>query len=967
MAGINIGTLVGYLTLQSNVAPALAAASQQMAATSKQLRDLGEQVQKAGSALTPISLAFAAAGSAAFKFGKDFETSMTRVMTVGGATRETMEKLREEVMNLAPKTGVGPSALAEGLIKIPLSAISAAEAIDILNTSARASALGMGSVADNGKLMTAIMKAYGEENMSAAKAADIMYATVIQGNADIDELSGSLGRVVGIASQVNVSFEEVGAFVATLSRLGLDADEAVTALRGSLMTLMQPSHEAKLALAGVGTSIEEVRASVKENGFAQTMIDLTKVFKGNVDAMGAVFGNVRALAGIMGTAAAQGDDYIKVLDAVKHSNGEMAKAFEELTHTVDFKWNQALARLEKTTIKVFDIFREQFASLVGLADPILTTIDFVLDAINKLPEGMQTAIFGISGAIALIGPVLLGVGVGIKAVGFGFEGLKVGFDMLAKVAPPVAGFITSIGTALSGVVGFITDFGAAAATWGLAEWAGGLLLFASAAAAVVTTGFAAWNVGKWIADIHAFGEEQMSVAESFEFGFVKIMNWWDGVRTGDADIEAAILSHRNLKTAIEEVGDALEFVGPIQETAADVWNRTVIQQANAEEMLVRFKQELDDLSSKVSALSEVQREAIRTGLDMAKTNQEIAAGLGIGESTVKAYAARLEEADKATKKFMDGISKSREEVEKLTAEFEAQQAALSGTSLDDRVAAIEAAFKTEVASLTETGEAYKNHYAALKRLADARKADVLSDFATMKDMSREFLEQQAQIARNTYDQMISSGLTFSHDVLEAQKQKIRDAEEAVKNYGGSWVAAMEKAGKATTEQTEKIVSLNDRASKSFDELMNRNSAGGSTSLNKGNIESFFEHWGVPKDFGLAAAEAGMSAQEITQAYKAFKNGIIDSVSDWVPSGPRIPGFSKGGMATMRVGEAGPETVRLPLGSTVFPNGVTPGGNTNSAAFNLTFNVGGAGEADQARKIYGHLMTLLKSSRQFGSV
>ncbi|KKM27839.1 hypothetical protein LCGC14_1570660, partial [marine sediment metagenome] len=79
-------------------------------------------------------------------------------------------------------------------------------------------------------------------------------------------------------------------------------------------------------------------------------------------------------------------------------------------------------------------------------------------------------------------------------------------------------------------------------------------------------------------------------------------------------------------------------------------------------------------------------------------------------------------------------------------------------------------------------------------------------------------------------------------------------------------------------------------------------------------------------------------------------------------GPRIPGFQKGG--TVMVGEGGPEIVRLPLGSTVFPSGVSPPPAGDNIS--LVFNVNGTGR-DAAQQIKRIIMRELKVIRQFGAV
>ena len=111
---------------------------------------------------------------------------------------------------------------------------------------------------------------------------------------------------------------------------------------------------------------------------------------------------------------------------------------------------------------------------------------------------------------------------------------------------------------------------------------------------------------------------------------------------------------------------------------------------------------------------------------------------------------------------------------------------------------------------------------------------------------------------------------------------------------------------------------------------------------------------IPKDIAEKAATRGFSAEEIILAYRT---GTLDT---WVPQGPRIPGFAQGGMVDIKVGENGPEAMRVPLGTQVFPSGTEPA--SRGAVINVTFNVNGTDEKS-ARRMAKLFMNELKGTTQ----
>jgi TP901 family phage tail tape measure protein len=104
----------------------------------------------------------------------------------------------------------------------------------------------MGETADVARAVIAAMNAYGKENITAAHAMDVLHTAVVEGGAEADQFANTLGRVIAPAKLAGVSFEEVAASVATFTRLGVGADEAVTALRGTRWAPQLKNSETRL-------------------------------------------------------------------------------------------------------------------------------------------------------------------------------------------------------------------------------------------------------------------------------------------------------------------------------------------------------------------------------------------------------------------------------------------------------------------------------------------------------------------------------------------------------------------------------------------------------------------------------------------------------------------------------------------------------------------------------------------------
>lgn len=442
---ITLTEIQAILRLRDELTGQLKAVAGSLAETGSKLERIGTKLKTVGTNMTlAVTGPLVAAGAEAFKFSSDFQTVMTKVGNLTDIGTENVGTMRKAIMDLAPAVGIGPTALGEGLLVVASTGLKGAEALDVLKQSARASAVGLGETKDIARAMTAAIVAYGSENISAAQAANKLFAAVREGGAEADEFAGSLGRVIGVASQVGVSFDELLASVATFTRLGVDADEAVTALRGTMSVLLKPSKQAREELVALGTSIEELRKSVKEKGLMQALTELVERTNGNDDALAHVIPNVRALAGVMSNAGAQAEAYASNLKAIQNATTDLDDAFKEVEKTLGFKWNAAWAKAQTVLIQFGDTLSPSFTKVLDAMGPLLDKVAAVVKWFASLPSDVQQTIVAFFAVAAAIGPVVFAFGTLSSAIGGLLSLLPLLGVGLAATAGPIGLVIAAI-------------------------------------------------------------------------------------------------------------------------------------------------------------------------------------------------------------------------------------------------------------------------------------------------------------------------------------------------------------------------------------------------------------------------------------------------------------------------------------------------------------------------------------------
>lgn len=334
------------------------------------------------------------AGFAAVQLGKqfagaaaDFEASMSKITGLVGVAADEVEQFSNQILKLGPEVGKGPRELADAMFFITSAGLEGAAALEALEASAKASAAGLGATETVADAVTSAVNAYGPSVLNAAAATDVLVATVREGKAPADQIAGALGSVLPVASEFGVSFDQVGASIAAMTRLGANAAESATALRSVITGLLKPSEDGEKALNAVGLSFEAVRRQVKEEGLLAALRNVKGAFGDNQTELARVIPNVRALTGVLNLAGKNADEAQKIFDSMRDSTGALDAAFEAAATDAAFGFDQIRASVEVVAIKFGDFINSIFKS--GLGEFIQTTFKVFSDMLGDVGDGLD--------------------------------------------------------------------------------------------------------------------------------------------------------------------------------------------------------------------------------------------------------------------------------------------------------------------------------------------------------------------------------------------------------------------------------------------------------------------------------------------------------------------------------------------------------------------------------------------------
>ena len=370
---------------------------------------LGKKFQSVGKNMTVgLSLPLALLGGVAVKSFAKFEKELSKIEGLVGIAGDEVAKMGKKANTMASDFGKSGKEAAEALFFITSAGLRGKEAMDVLEASLKASVIGLGETKVVADLATSAMNAYGSEVLSASDATDILTKSVREGKLDAAALGSAMGQVLPIASAMGVTFNEVGATFAAMSRTGTEASVAATQLKGILASLLAPTTEAEKALSAMGLSSEMLRQNIKEKGLLDTLEILNDKFDGNEAAAATVFGSIRALSGVMDLMGKNVDGTRAIFDSLNDSVGATDEAFKSASNTADFKFNKAVKGVTNQLKGFGEVIIE---TLLPAFEKLAGFLKRTLERFNNLSDGWKKTIVIVGLVVAALGPLLVALGV----------------------------------------------------------------------------------------------------------------------------------------------------------------------------------------------------------------------------------------------------------------------------------------------------------------------------------------------------------------------------------------------------------------------------------------------------------------------------------------------------------------------------------------------------------------------------
>lgn len=497
---VDVGSAVGYLDLDiSGFLAGLRSAQSEADTASKNiatkignnLSSAGKSLTSAGSTLTKsVTVPIVGAGTAVVKLSSDFESAMSKVSAISGATGSDLDALNQKAQEMGAKTKFSATESAEAFTYMAMAGWKTEDmlqGIDGIMALAAADGLDLATTSD---IVTDALTAFGLSASDSGHFADVLAKAASNANTNVTLLGESFKYAAPVAGALGYSAEDTAIALGLMANAGIKGSQGGTALRSSLSRLIKPTDDAAALMEKYGLSMTNADGSMKSLGQVMDMLrnnmgDLTEAEQ--AQAAATLFGQ-EAMSGMLSIINASDKDYEKLTSAIYDADGAAQEMADTMLDNIGGQLTllksaleglaiqfgeillpyikQFVTWLQNLTQKLQNLTPEQKEQIVKWA-AVAASIGPVLLVVGKLVTGIGgliTTLGKIPGAVSSISGGMTKLVTGFKNIGEGITLAKAGFPGMAAQASKLGAAIGGITAPVAAVIAIIAALVAAFAT-----------------------------------------------------------------------------------------------------------------------------------------------------------------------------------------------------------------------------------------------------------------------------------------------------------------------------------------------------------------------------------------------------------------------------------------------------------------------------------------------------------------------
>lgn len=385
---------------------------QEIAAKGEKLKTVGDNVTNVGKKFMPVTLGVVGLGTAAVKTAADFDSAMSKVAAVSGATGSDLETLRDKAREMGEKTKFSASEAAEAMNYMAMAGWKTEDMLSGIEGVMNLAAASGEDLATTSDIVTDALTAFGLTAKDSGYFADILAAASSNANTNVSMMGETFKYCAPIAGALGFSAEDTAEAIGLMANAGIKGSQAGTSLRTIMNNL---SGEVKICGSSIGeVTVATTNADGSMRDLSDILADCQTAFSGLSESEKAAAAESlvgkNAMSGFLALMNAGEADINKLSSAIDNCDGSAASMAETMNDNLAGQLQILKSQLEELAISFGELLMPAIRTIVGW-------IQKFVDWLNSMDEGTRKVIVTIALVAVAIGPILIIVGKVISAVG----------------------------------------------------------------------------------------------------------------------------------------------------------------------------------------------------------------------------------------------------------------------------------------------------------------------------------------------------------------------------------------------------------------------------------------------------------------------------------------------------------------------------------------------------------------------
>lgn len=236
---------------------------QQISLAGEKFQEAGQKIEGVGKKLLPVTAVVGGIGAAAVKTTADFDSSMSNVSAISGATGEDFDRLRDKAREMGAETKFSASEAADAMSYMAMAGWKTEDMLGGIGGIMNLAAASGADLATTSDIVTDALTGMGYTAADARRLADVMAAASSNANTNVEMMGETFKYVAPVCGSLGYSMEDTALAVGLMANSGIKASQAGTQLRGAITNMVKPTEAMEGVMNELGIEIANEDGSMK--------------------------------------------------------------------------------------------------------------------------------------------------------------------------------------------------------------------------------------------------------------------------------------------------------------------------------------------------------------------------------------------------------------------------------------------------------------------------------------------------------------------------------------------------------------------------------------------------------------------------------------------------------------------------------------------------------------------------------